>query len=632
MRIYSSLTLKPVEMKDLALPATPKRDLPCPMLNSDSDNICVKTYFDLLKKKKIEIFTNSQREFFALIHLLDDLGNSVNISSPLRVTDIPKPIQALKNIDKVISFFEHTHLIPEKGVDGNYNRVSMHITGMGGVKPKIPFQPGLVLGSIVEGETLEKMERYASSMAKSEALNEQLRNAEQKIKDLSAQIAAEAKSHKESSLTKYWIKEKVRHENFIKKIHEKLLKEEIEEIPVFEGFHQGLVTPIDTAASKLAVQPRGYDSIHYVSQYISMKLDTSEIHNKVDHISNANSASLEGGWGLFKGKLAHDWSQATADRLARIKHEGKAEGVLLINAMVTTRNVQCFTDIKYDKHKLKMIYSAMQSTNPLELKRHGITISDGKKKIYLLTEAVQGGVFTGIVTFYDEKKMQRKADKHMQEDGSATSVSGSAGYSALSVSGGFSRASQSASQKEDEILQSVANTKVDIEFQALGAVTKCMRETVEQELIKHFDLNPSKFELTPKDATYAKTLVEGTPQEKAIATCERQMKMENASVAAVNSMRELTSTKEKQSLHTLNSLMETYDNFALQMINDPNCGIPIGFNYLVLDEDRIKAILEELEPSTKSKRELDEKKEEPSQKKPRAENEKNEGQAVEKPT
>lgn len=73
------------------------------------------------------------------------------------------------------------------------------------------------------------------------------------------------------------------------------------EIPIFEGFHQALESPID---------------LDYSSQYIKLEQDDAEIHDKITQSSSANSfsASGGGGFGLFSAKASasHSWSKDLA--------------------------------------------------------------------------------------------------------------------------------------------------------------------------------------------------------------------------------------------------------------------------------------------------------------------------------
>ncbi|BBI18277.1 hypothetical protein [Neochlamydia sp. S13] len=586
----------------------------------DFNEVNVRTYKSLLNDKKIEVLYNNQTGLSAIIHFLDSQGNVISKSLPLPLKGMPAELTAQKDVSQIKRFFENTHLIAEKGVEGSYAHVLVHVSGKGGGNGKIPFQPGLALGSVVRCDTLIKMEEYAQKMANEEAMMEQITSAEQRIEMLNAKIKARqyvvGQGNSRDPLITCWTSQKTAATNLIAALSVKLAKSESGEIPIFENFYQGVESPIDMARSQMEVQPRGFDSLHYSSQYIDMREELSEIHDRITHSSSATSASAGGGWLLFGGSASIAASNAASERLAQIKKEDIAEGVLVINALATTRHVRCFTDLQYDKRKLKIILDAMKSPDDAELNRYGISKRDNvTKEIYLLTEAVLGGSFTALVTFLNESKMNRRLDKYTNEREISTVARGGVKLLDWGVSAGYSNASQYGIQTEDDVLRNVAGTKVTIEIISQGAMPVFAREIIEREIMKHLDLNPSNFELSKKDEGDAEIMAAGKEKEKAMVVYKRRMKMENAQVAVMNTYRGLTSTKEKQNIHSAQSVMEAYENFATQMTTDPDCGIPIGFNYQKLTEEEIKEILEELSSPAK----------EAEQSKP------NEGQASQEP-
>lgn len=126
----------------------------------------VTSYVDLLKTKKIEIWFNNRKEFEAVVHTLDKLGNILNTINNLPLCDLPKQIATYEDLVTIRSYFEKAHFVPEKDMNGLYNRVSVRMIGPGAGRSTIPFQPGLALGSVVRGSSLEKMETYKENMAK----------------------------------------------------------------------------------------------------------------------------------------------------------------------------------------------------------------------------------------------------------------------------------------------------------------------------------------------------------------------------------------------------------------------------------------------------------------------------------
>ncbi|MBS4170363.1 hypothetical protein [Neochlamydia sp. AcF95] len=571
----------------------------------DSNGVCVNTYESLLNDKKIEVLYNKQTGLSAIIHFLDSPGNVVSKSLSLPLKGMPSELIIQKDVSQIKRFFENTHLIAEKGVEGKYTHVSVHISGKGGGNGKIPFQPGLALGCVVRGETLIKMEEYAQKMANEESIIEQIKSAEQRIDMLDAKIKArkEVKGRGEvtKALNNCWEEQITAAENLIDTLSKKLAERKDGEIPAFENFYQTLdLSPIDMARSQMEVLPRGFDSLHYSSQYINMEQELSEIHDRIAHSSIASSISANGGWLMLGGSASLSGASATSERLAQIKKEGIAEGVLVINAVATSRHVRCFTDLQYSKRKLQALLNAMNKNNNDELKKYGISQrTDGTKEIYLLTEAVLGGSFTALVTFSNESKMNRKLGENIHEHSINTAAKGGGNFVDWGVSLGSSNAIQYGIQAENDILRSIVGTKVSIEIISQGAMPIFAGEIVEREIMKHVDLNPSKFELSKKDEEEAEIMATGKEKEKAIAVLQRRMKMENAQVAVMSTYRGLTSSKEKQNVHSTQSVMEAYENFVTQMTTDRDCGIPIGFNYQILTQKEIEEILEELSPSFK---------------------------------
>lgn len=359
--------------------------------------VCVGSYTDLLKSKKIEIWFNEQKGFAAVVHTLNKLGNDLSIYKNLPLNDLPKEIASYRDISALKSFFDHAYLIPEKGMNGLYNRVSVRMKGPGGGRSTIPFQPGLALGSVVRGCSLEKMERYSEVMAKQQAYEEQISNAEKQLELLTAKInnKRDSTSKGDKALVEIWSKQI---QNITKALDSLIIKLDKDpgDIPIFEGFYQALESPIDMGASKMEVQPRGFDSLEYSSQYIRLDADISKILDQITQSSNSNSASASLGGGFFlynaKASASHSWSSGLAKRVTEIKNQRKSQGILLIHATVTTRNVRCFTDLKYNRAKLQMIQHVMKNEENQEvLDRYGITTEGDKKVIYMLTEAVLGG-------------------------------------------------------------------------------------------------------------------------------------------------------------------------------------------------------------------------------------------------
>lgn len=566
---------------------------------------CVREYFDVFNNKKIEIWMSSQKELTATVYNVDKFGRTSCVANNLPLCNLSKEIASQCDIAAIQCFFDQTYLVPEKGKDGFYNRVSVRVEGPGAGRSTIPYQPGLALGSVVRGSSLEKMENYAETMAKQQMFEEQISNAEKQIELLNSKIASKSKdtSAAAKALVAVWTQQS---ENTVTAMGElvKKIADTTPEIPIFEGFHQALESPIDMGKSKMEIQPRGFDSLEYSSQYIRLDQEVSAIHDKVMQSSSANSVSLGGGGGLlFKAKanVSHSWASGIAERITQIKKEGIAQGVLMINATVTTRNVRCFTDLKWDKAKLMMLQSAMRLDDEKISNRYGITTdADGKKSIYLLTEAVLGGAFTALVTFMNKNDMQRNIKKKHKEKTQHTSASASVGWGPWSVKGGYSRASMNASEAEDDVMQSTINTNVNIEMFSHGAIPAFARQIVKNEIMKHKNLDPSQNELTLKEEAeteeYIKAFNGSADQEKKdIMIAKQNMKMAKGLEASMNRIRAAEFEKRQQNIHTMESVIEGYEDFTKQITQDDKCGFPVGFNYRVISKDDIDLLIRDFD-------------------------------------
>lgn len=564
----------------------------------NSQDIFLLSYPSMLKDRMIDVIYNPLSGLTAVIHFLDAAGNTLQTSPPLPLVNMPKEMASSNDVSQLKRLFAHTHFIPEKGVDGCYNRVSIHVSGPGGGKSLIPFQPGLALGSVVRGDTLEKMEEYATKTAAREAREQQLKAIEERIEQLDMKIKAKKGTTSPAgiALLKVWKGEQKALDTTLAAIAEQMQSETVDDkIPIFESFYQGVETPIDTTASALQVQPRGFDSLSYSSQYISMKENMSVVHDRLSQSASSSQVNASGGGWFFSVQASHAWADATAKRLFQIQTSNISEGVLVISAVATTRHVRCFTKLKYDREKVRNVLEAMKTNDEKVLKRYAITKKDDDtKEIYLLTEAVLGGSFTAFVTFLDEQKVKRTTDKRSEEHSSATTVTASAGIFGWGGSGSYATSRSGGSQSEDDVLRGITTTKINIEIVSQGVMPQFTRGIIEHEIVKHLDLNPSKYELSGQDAADAKAAVTATGPALAEIVAKRQMKMSNAQVAILNTYRGLTSSKEELNLHTPDSVMAAYDDFAKQMASDQDCGIPIGFNYQILSERRLQEILEEM--------------------------------------
>lgn len=241
----------------------------------------------------------------------------------------------------------------------------------------------------------------------------------------------------------------------------------------------------------------------------------------------------------------------------------------------------------------------MQSSKSDDLERYGITIGDRHgKSIYILTEAVLGGSFTALVTFHEgsNEGISRTVDS------SNTGLSGGFALDALTpggvtIGGGISGAKENKEIDEKKQLDSVRETKIDIEFISQGALPTFARDVVQQEILKHLNLNPSSYAISAKDSLEAEKLVQQT-QEGDLARARYQMKMQNAQVAIMNAFDGLKEDqeqqKEQQNVHTMDSVMQAYESFASKITEDQECGVPVGFYYDILTQSDIEDLIQKL--------------------------------------
>ncbi len=544
----------------------------------------------------------------------------------------------LNEMQKVIRYLEKCYWLPKRNMEGCCIAVEVRPAVIGGAHGKIPFQEGLALGSIVKGEIIRKLKKYADVVSERDNLEEQLNNLFQRTAELTTKKDDIPKRFKDADIQKDLIAA-VDVELKIVKEHRKailtqlktLTIDRMEEIPVFTHFSSGLTSPIDMNSSPVVVQPRGFDSLHFASQYINIEEEMTDIQDKLNQASSSGSFSANvsgGGWFVkASASFSTSWAKSTADRISTIKHSKKAEGVLVINAMVTTRNVRCFSKIEYDKERLEHILHVMRECSEAEAKEMGISFEEvqsdpnskkpakTEKVIYMLTEAVLGGSYTALVTFLNTEEMNRRLEKHAKEQSQATSGSVSVSYFGMGGGASYSAASASAAQTERDLLESVNRTRVEIEIISQGAIPTFARDVIEREVLKQLDLNPAKFEISQQDIADSKKLIgPSTNEEKNIVMEQRRMKMANAQIAVMNTCRGLTAEKQKISLHTSNGVMDAYENFAEQMVSDENCGVPVGFYYDRLSEKDIEDKLakirlqEEAEKRKQAEQEASEKK------------------------
>lgn len=378
-------------------------------IRKDVQTVPVAIYKDLLGNHEIVVRWNALR----LVAHLRDLKTGSEIDN-LPLIGVPQQLFQTHNLHRIQAFVQQCHLIPERSIEGTYNRVAVHVTARGGQgEGKIPFETDLKLGSIVDGQTLEKVEKNAEIVAEKQSLEDQIRFCEEKIEALliqkEARLAQKPAGKTPDVLIKIWDAEIEKLTAFIAAQGVKLAALN-EQPPTFSTFGIKAASPVDMEASIFQNQPKGFESIRFAEKYVRMSDSNAEIHNTVKQSTSAVTASADAGYLMWKAGAKFARAAALANTVLQIKKEGKAQGILIINAVATLKHVRCITKLKYDPAKLKQILQVMQRNNPDELKAYGIrSAPNGEKALCILTQAVMGASFTALVTFQDENNLNRNA-------------------------------------------------------------------------------------------------------------------------------------------------------------------------------------------------------------------------------
>jgi len=256
--------------------------------------------------------------------------------------------------------------------------------------------------------------------------------------------------------------------------------------------------------------------------------------------------------------------------------------------------VRTFKKMVYDPLKFRSVKIKLEKEQQQQKEEQ-----QGGLRIF--TEAVMGGAFIGMIHFI------QKDDKNRQSQKSVVEASGSfsARYWFYSMSLGFS----SKNASEIESLASSLNMNIKIEFMSFGALPSIQRHQVNYSVMKFKDLAPSKFDLSKedeKDIAELVTLSGYTAHNKKLAesSYKRQFRMEDAGMAIANAAR-ATETKEKSlNVHTMESLHEAFESFIEKMQNDPDCGIPIGFNYRNIDPEEVDQLVKDADAQVDTQRKI----------------------------
>jgi cell division protein FtsB len=490
--------------------------------------------------------------------------------------------------------------VPEKSSDGKINRVVVHVSGLGGGNPKIPFQPGLALGSVVYATDIDKLIAYAQANAEITQWEDEITDCENKIKELEQKEAIYSQKASCTNLVVAFGKQKELVNAKLKKAItslEELVKkfetdkeDKLEKYVPTTTFRAVAESPIDKEASVVQVLPWSFDSMTFRSNFISMESASSSSATKNTASSSSSSFSASAEYnGFFVSGGAHfsrTVSEAIASRLTEIKKSERAEGVLVINAFSTTRNVRVITDLKYNLSKLEGLKGIFDKdkVDEKEKEKYGIS-KDGK--IYLLTEAILGGSFTALVTQLKTSQAQQTSQSSLKNTSSAYDVGGHVGGFGMKASVNASGASNSSRRNESDSLSSRADVSLQIEFICQGALPLFGRNLVTTEIMKHLHLAPTRNELVSQDLQTSKELLSNDTTTRMIANQKRQLEMGRLA-ATISACRETTTSSQTYNVHTIDSVYQAYESFAEQMAKDENCGVPIGFNYTILDKTGIE--------------------------------------------
>ncbi|MGR3973008.1 MAG: hypothetical protein QRY72_00270 [Candidatus Rhabdochlamydia sp.] len=452
------------------------------------------------------------------------------------------------------------------------------------INAKIPFQSGLSLGSIVKGDVIQKMEDYAEVVAKTETVPQEIRTLEFELNRIKGKIT-QIEQKKNKTTAEKNLENVFKNQQKVIQAQKDKLDNQVQtfpalEFPSFSSMLTGLESPIDFNRSHIITQSRGFDSINFSSQYIDMSESDQRIEGKLDQSSSASSLSLNASGFFLSVKGTHSWSKAVMDRVYEIKKQGYASKILLISAFITTRHVRLFKDTVYDSRKLRVLLRIMKNSDPSKAQEQGITVEkDGSKSVNILTEAVMGGSFSAIVTYLKEDTSSQDAQHHLKHSASNSEIEGKAGLF-LTVKGGYSNASQQTHESHHDEIHNQGNLHISIQFIAQGAIPQLAREKVMQEALRHQAQHLRKYESL------------GGQQQKQ-DNYAHQLQLQKVIYTAANAIQKTAVQQEAISVHTPSSVIGAYDDFCSNMIQDQECGVPIGFNYTVLSQQEIEEILGE---------------------------------------
>lgn len=462
-------------------------------------------------------------------------------------------------LEKLQNFLVHTYPNLKVGDSGDYVALELRISAPGGHpgQAMIPFQPGLAMGSVVSQEIIEKLQEYTKKQGEIEGLEGRVKGLEQRIQELDLRIESykEQKGKSAEALLEVFEAQKKLVLGQIESVISKIREFKPSELPDFNSFIAHEVSPVDLAQSDYMIDQRGFDSIQYSSNYISFDDKQEVFRDKMAQAEQSGSVSGSYGGFFFEVSASHSWTRAAMDRVAQIKKESHARGVLVIHAVVTTRNVRCYRKLIFDKERLKSLKEK------------------GEKKIHILSEAVMGGAFSAILTYHKASQGQRDSEQHVSDSTSHTEASASGSFFGFSAKGSGALASNHASSEEFDEMTSHSHRNITVEFVAQGAIPRLAGETVVEQTMKYVD--------------------QGLYQHRGVnsgvssnSTEDRARYMKDAMKVILNEQRKVESVESSTIAHSPATVVAAYDDFSGQIRRDQFCGIPIGFGYTTIDIDR----------------------------------------------
>lgn len=565
-----------------------------------SQQTLVYSHKSSMQGKTFSVYYSPDKGLFGSVQTLEKRQDN------LPLTGIPKQLLTSGNLDLFKRFFSQTHFIYSEDM-GEFPHIAVHLSCKGGMKPKIPFQPGLALGSIVKAKVVREMEVYAKNASDIDNFEKDIQTVESNIRALEQKIAAihgkyprkEREEEFEAQITlgdralrDFYRRQSQRLREQLATIGDNLAQTEPVMLHTPGDFQSSLASPIDYERSYIATEPRSFDSVNYSSQYIDMQENIQHVRDQLDQSSSSSSMSLSVSAPFFKASGSFSSSQSAMDRVAQIQNSGTSSKVFVMNATLTTHHVRYFKRLRYDHEKLGQIFNIMhnytistatgeakvqQAKNLEDLGINIDPLNNEELSIYILTEAVMGGSFTGIVNFMDKSRFERDVQNSRRDSSLGGSASAEGSYGFYSGGASVSHSQSKSHEERNDSLSSQSNLDVSINLIAQGAVPKLQRDAIARENTKHADQN-----LTNYQSSGSESVIERDAGAQQKATYDRQKQLQAGGLAAANTTLSTVTKQESITILTPNSVMQAYDDYCDLMVDNDLSGVPVGFAYTKL--------------------------------------------------